>query len=166
MQLSAPRVPLRIRPVVSAVFAPLHPARGQPTDGRQSLASTRNRSANCRPVVSGSVARAGIVPRDKWRKWQKFGGLPKHIRIAICHAASGADAVLVIATGLAVYHGQLRCPANSAASRSAGGASPRCVRPDRYRPPGQVPLWPATSCAGVRVAISLGRPGNAGLWPG
>jgi hypothetical protein len=63
MQLSAPRVPLRIRP--------WHPARGlcgiRPvasgpwsTHGWQAITGqhTRNRSANCRPVVSGSVARA------------------------------------------------------------------------------------------------------------
>jgi hypothetical protein len=43
--------------------------------------------------------------------------------IAMCQAASGASAVLAIATGLAMYHGQLWCPANSVASRSGDAFS-------------------------------------------
>jgi hypothetical protein len=110
-----------------------------------------------------------VPVRHGWRNGG-FGGLPKHIRIATRQAASGADAVLAITTALAAYHGQLRCPANSAAFRSgvasrSAVASSRCVRPARYRLPGQVPFWPATFCAGVRVAISLGMLGSAGLWP-
>jgi hypothetical protein len=72
---SALNTPRGIRPVVSAVFAPLHPARGQPTDGRQSLASilatARRIAAPWSPVPQRERCIASRLA--EWRIWQIAG---------------------------------------------------------------------------------------------
>jgi hypothetical protein len=129
-----------IRPAVSPGMADNHwPAYSQPL-GELPPRGLRFRSA------SGAL-------HHGWRNGG-FGRLPEHIRVAY---TDSSDCHWPVSR-------QLRCPANSVASRSAV-ASPRCVRPDRYRLPGQLPLWPATSCVGVHVATAPGMLGIAGLSP-
>jgi hypothetical protein len=152
-------VPCCIRPAVNLRMAGNHwPAYSQPLG---ELLPRLRRFRN----VSGMV-------RDKWQKWRKWriagtytgsnvlgsercrytsacggsggsGGLPEHIRMQQ-HARPRAVRCGSWRLPLAwrCITSQLRCPANSAASRSGVAsrsryASPRCVLPARYRLPGQ-----------------------------
>jgi hypothetical protein len=86
--VSAPNTPRRIRPVVSTVFAPLHPARSQPGIAGNHWPAYSQPLGELPPRGLRFRSASGALHHG-WRNGG-FGGLPEHIRMATRQAASGA----------------------------------------------------------------------------